>query len=161
MSGSQAIALLVIANLTNLASARQVYLVLTHGESDFRSRFIVNGDRLQLQRVFNNLILNGINHSPRNGKVEVQLTGDGKFQIIKVLDRGRGITATELPHLFERFYQGGDNLSTDSFSRASTGSGLGLYLARQIINAHGGTIWAENRSPQGAMFCFRLPAISE
>jgi two-component system, NarL family, sensor kinase len=162
-----AIVSLVIANLTNLASARQVYLVLTHGESDFRSRFIVNGDQLQLQRVFNNLILNGINHSPRNGKVEVQLAGDGEFQIIKVLDRGRGITATELPHLFERFYQGGNNLSTDSldsldsFSRASTGSGLGLYLARQIINAHGGTIWAENRSPQGAVFGFRLPAISE
>ncbi len=156
-----AIASSVIANLTNLATARQVYIVLTHGESNFRSRFIVNGDPLQLQRVFNNLIINGINYSPRNGKVEVQLSGESEFHIIKVLDRGRGITATELPHLFERFYQGGNNLSTDSFSRASTGSGLGLYLARQIINAHGGTIWAENRLPQGAVFGFRLPAISE
>jgi two-component system, NarL family, sensor kinase len=155
------IASLVIANLTNLASGRQVYLVLTHGKSDFRSRFIVNGDQLQLRRVFNNLILNGINHSPRNGKVEVQLVRDGEFHIIKVVDGGRGITTTELPYLFERFYQGGNNLSTDSFSRASTGSGLGLYLARQIINAHGGTIWAENRSPQGAVFGFRLPVISE
>jgi two-component system, NarL family, sensor kinase len=157
-----AIASLVITNLTNLATARQVYLVLTHGESNFRSRFIANGDALQLQRVFNNLIVNGINHSPRNGKVEVQLAGDGEFHVIKIIDSGRGINQTELPHLFERFYQGGSDLSTDNFSsRASTGSGLGLYLARQIINAHGGTIWAENRLPQGAVFGFRLPAIAE
>ncbi|NJR47120.1 MAG: HAMP domain-containing histidine kinase [Hyellaceae cyanobacterium CSU_1_1] len=155
-----AIASQVIANLTNLATARQVYLVLTYGESNFSSRFIVNGDALQLQRVFNNLIVNGINHSPRNGKIEVQLVSDGEFHVIKVIDAGRGMTATELPHLFERFYQGGSE--QDSFSsRASTGSGLGLYLARQIINAHKGTIWVENRLPHGAMFGFRLPAISE
>jgi two-component system, NarL family, sensor kinase len=157
-----AIASLVIANLTNLAIARQVYLVLTYGESNFRSRFIVNGDALQLQRVFNNLIVNGINHSPRNGKVEVQLVSDGEFHMIKVIDGGRGVTANELPHLFERFYQGGNDTQPASFSaRASTGSGLGLYLARQIINAHGGTIWAENHLPQGAVFGFRLPAIAE
>jgi two-component system, NarL family, sensor kinase len=159
-----AIASEVIANLTNLATARQVYIVLTHGESNFRSRFIVYGDALQLERVLNNLIINGINHSPRNGKVEVQLASEGKFYAIKVLDNGRGISSTELPHLFERFYQGGNELSTDNlanFSRASTGSGLGLYLARQIINAHNGKIWAENRLPQGAVFAFRLLAISE
>ncbi|MEO0011852.1 MAG: hypothetical protein RLZZ535_241 [Cyanobacteriota bacterium] len=156
-----AIASLVISNLINLATARQVYLVLTYGESNFRSHFMVNGDALQLERVFNNLIINGINYSPRNGKVEVQLVSDGEFHIIKVIDGGRGITTTELPYLFERFYQGGSDTQPASFSaRASTGSGLGLYLARQIINAHGGTIWAENPLPQGAMFCFRLPAIS-
>jgi two-component system, NarL family, sensor kinase len=157
-----AIASSVIANLTNLATARQVYIVLTHGESNFRSRFIVNGDPLQLQRVFNNLIINGINYSPRNGKVEVQLASNGEFHVIKVIDAGKGITTTELPHLFERFYQGGSDTQPASFSaRASTGSGLGLYLARQIINAHGGTIWAKNRLPQGAVFGFRLPAIAE
>ncbi|AFZ37482.1 integral membrane sensor signal transduction histidine kinase [Stanieria cyanosphaera PCC 7437] len=157
-----AIASEVIANLTNLATTRQVYLFLTHNESNFRSRFFVNGDALQLQRVFNNLIVNGINHSPRNGKVEIHLASDGEFHVIKVLDSGKGISSTELPHLFERFYQGGNDSSKDNFSaRASTGSGLGLYLARQIIYAHGGTIWAENRLPQGAMFGFRLPAIAE
>jgi two-component system, NarL family, sensor kinase len=155
-----AIASEVITNLINLATARQVYLVLTHGESNFRSRFIVNGDALQLQRVFNNLIVNGINHSPRNGKVEIQLTGDSEFHLVKIIDSGRGIATTELPYLFERFYQGGSEKNSFS-SRASTGSGLGLYLARQIIKAHGGTIWAENRLPQGAVFGFRLPAIAE
>jgi two-component system, NarL family, sensor kinase len=157
-----AIASVAIANLTSLATVRQIYIILTYGESNFRSRFMVNGDALQLQRVFNNLIVNGINHSPRSGKVEVQLTNDNQFYVVKIIDSGTGIRATELPHLFERFYQGGSDSTKDSFSsRASTGSGLGLYLARQIINAHGGTIWAENHLPQGAVFNFRLPAIAE
>jgi len=160
-----AIASEVITNLTSLATARQVYIVLTYGESNFRSRFLVNGDALQLQRVFNNLIVNGINHSRRSGKVEVQLTKNNQFYVVKIIDSGTGITATELPHLFERFYQGGSDSAKDIkdifSSRASTGSGLGLYLARQIINAHHGMIWAENRLPQGAVFGFRLPAISE
>ena len=144
----------VITSLTNLAASRQVYLVLNYGSSDFRSRFIVKGDALQLQRVFYNLITNGINHSPRKEKVEVQLERSGKFQIVRVCDRGSGITDAELPHLFERFYKGASN-------RASKGSGLGLYLSRQIIEAHGGIIWAENRLPKGAIFGFRLSAISE
>jgi two-component system NarL family sensor kinase len=71
---------------------------------------------------------------------------------VKVLDNGPGITEDELPYLFERFYQGQSD-------RQAKGSGLGLYLTRQIIEAHGGTIWAENRKPQGALFGFRLPAV--
>lgn len=73
------------------------------------------------------------------------------YQVVKILDNGQGITEEELPHLFERFYQGHSD-------RHASGSGLGLYLTRQIIEAHGGTIWAENRSPRGALFGFRLPA---
>jgi two-component system NarL family sensor kinase len=108
------------------------------------------GDALQLQRVFSNLLINGINHSPRGGKVEVVLESDSAYHVVKVLDNGPGITQDELPYLFERFYQGQSD-------RQAKGSGLGLYLTRQIIEAHGGTIWAENRIPQGAMFGFRLP----
>lgn len=143
----------VITSLTNLAASRQVYVVLNYGSSNFRSRFIVNADALQLQRVFSNLITNGINHSPRNERVEVQLERQGKYQVVRISDRGNGIEDEELLHLFERFYQGN--------SRTSKGSGLGLYLSRQIIEAHEGIIWAENRLSKGAIFGFRLPAISE
>jgi two-component system NarL family sensor kinase len=149
-----AIASEVIATLSDLAASRQVYVILHYGKSNFRSRFLVSGDILQLQRVFSNLIINGIDHSLRGGKVEVQLESDGNNHVVEMFDGGRGITASELPHLFERFYQGRSE-------RASTGSGLGLYLARQIIEAHGGKIWAENRSPQGAIFSFCIPAIAE
>jgi two-component system, NarL family, sensor kinase len=147
----------VAGSLTHLALARQVFISINHGESDFRRSLWVNGDALQLQRVFANLITNAINHSFRGGRVEVVLESQSAYQVVKVLDSGAGITAEELPYLFERFYQGHSN-------RQARGSGLGLYLSRQIIEAHSGTIWAENRlttggsrQPLGALFGFRLP----
>lgn len=141
-----------VATLTDLASSRQVYITLSFGESDFRRALWVNGDALQLRRVFLNLLTNGINHSLRGGRVEVVFESSANYHVVKVLDNGLGITAEQLPHLFERFYQGHSD-------RGAKGSGLGLYLTRQIIAAHGGTIWAENRSPRGALFGFRSPAL--
>ncbi|MBW4614215.1 MAG: HAMP domain-containing histidine kinase [Desmonostoc vinosum HA7617-LM4] len=140
-----------IATLLELARTRQVYVSLHYGESDFRRALWVNGDSLQLGRVFSNLLINGINHTPRGGKVEVVLEDYSSEQIVKILDNGSGFDQTELPYLFERFYQGHSD-------RHLFGSGLGLYLTRQIITAHQGTIWAENRSPRGAIFAFRLLA---
>jgi two-component system NarL family sensor kinase len=140
-----------IATLTDLASARQVHIRLGYGNSDFRQFCWVHGDALQLQRVFVNLIANGINHSRRGGKVEVVLTPSNAGYSVKVLDEGQGIMDSELPLLFERFYQGHSD-------RQAKGAGLGLYLCRQIIEAHGGKIWAKKRIPHGAIFGFRLPA---
>jgi len=91
--------------------------------------------------------------------VEIVLESDSSYQVVKIVDNGRGITPDELPRLFERFYQGHSD-------RQSMGSGLGLYLTRQIIEAHGGTVWGNNRfssgdaterSQRGASFGFRLP----
>ncbi len=141
-----------ITVLLDLAISRRVHLVLQYGGSDFRRFLWVNGDAVQLQRVFSNLLTNAINHSPRGTKVEIIMETQGGYQSVKVIDQGAGIQPSEMPHLFERFYQGQSD-------RQASGSGLGLYLARQIVEAHGGTIGAENRSPQGAIFGFRLPAI--
>lgn len=141
-----------IATLTDLAGSRQVYITLGYGASDFRKALWVKGDALQLRRVFFNLLTNGINHSLRGGKVEVVLESQSDYHVVKVLDNGLGITAEQMPHLFERFYQGHSD-------RGAKGSGLGLYLTRQIVTAHGGTIWAENRSPTGALFGFRLATL--
>ncbi|WP_293351278.1 MULTISPECIES: HAMP domain-containing sensor histidine kinase [unclassified Microcoleus] len=143
----------VTATLIHLSAARRVYISISYGESDFRRSLWVNGDAVQLQRVFVNLLTNAINHSPRGGKVEIVMESYTTDQVIKVIDSGLGITSDELPHLFERFYQGNGD-------RQAKGSGLGLYLSRQIIDAHGGIIWAENKLPLGALFGFRLPAIS-
>ena len=139
--------------LAALAASRRVYLSLNYGDSDFRTFLWVNGDAFQLQRVFTNLLTNAINHSPRGAKVEVILGTQGSQQVVKIIDTGAGIQPDQMPHLFDRFYQGESD-------RQASGSGLGLYLARQIIEAHNGTIWAENRSPQGAIFGFRLAAIN-
>jgi two-component system, NarL family, sensor kinase len=141
-----------IATLTELASARQIHINLGYGASDFRPSLWVNGDPLQLQRVFVNLIANGINHSYRGGRVEVILTSQDMAHTAKILDQGQGLSQAETGLLFDRFYQGeGD--------RQAKGTGLGLYLSRQIVEAHGGTIWAEPRQPQGAMFGFCVPAL--
>lgn len=141
----------VAATLLHLAASRRVHLSFNYGDSDFRKFLWVNGDGFQLGRVFANLLTNAINHTPRGGKVEIVLEPGTSYQVAKIIDTGAGITSAELPHLFERFYQ-------SESDRAAKGSGLGLYLTRQIIDAHGGTIWAESRSPNGAIFCFRLPA---
>lgn len=148
-----AIAENVIATLRDLAATRRVHINLTFSESDFSRALWVNGDALQLERVFGNLLTNAINHSPRGGKVEVVLESYSAYHIVKFLDTGQGITEDELPYLFERFYQGNSD-------RQAKGSGLGLYLSRQIIAAHGGTIWAENRATKGAIFAFRLQAVA-
>lgn len=142
----------VAITLTALAASRRVHISLNHGDSDFRQFLWVNGDMLQLQRVIANLLTNAINHSPRGGKVDVILEPGSSYQTVKVMDNGAGVKAEELPHLFERFYQGESD-------RQAKGSGLGLYLSRQIVEAHGGTIWAENRYLTGAMFAFRLPTL--
>ncbi|MBE9201325.1 MULTISPECIES: HAMP domain-containing sensor histidine kinase [unclassified Nodularia (in: cyanobacteria)] len=136
--------------LTELAANRRVYLCVNYGESDWRQSLWVEGDALQLERVLINLLVNAINHTPRNGRVEVVLESQSAYQVVKILDTGAGMQPEEFSHLFERFYQGHSQ-------RQTKGSGLGLYLSRQIITAHGGIIWAENILPVGAMFAFKLP----
>jgi two-component system, NarL family, sensor kinase len=138
--------------LLDLAASRRVHLSVHYGDSDFRQFLWVNGDALQLQRVSINLLTNAINHSPRGAKVEVELGNQAGDRVVKVMDTGAGIQPEEMPHIFDRFYQGESD-------RQASGSGLGLYLARQIVEAHDGTIWAQNRSPQGAIFGFRISAI--
>jgi len=140
----------VASSLIELAANRRVHLSVSYGDSDWRRALWVQGDALQLQRVLNNLLVNAINHSRRGAKVEIVLEGQASYQVVKILDTGAGIGTEQFPHLFERFYQGHSN-------RQAKGSGLGLYLSRQIIEAHGGIIWAENRVTTGAMFAFKLP----
>ncbi|MEB3358997.1 MAG: HAMP domain-containing sensor histidine kinase [Synechococcales bacterium] len=140
-----------IADVTNLASSRQVHLSLSQEGSEFRRTYRVKADALQIHRVFTNLIANAVNHSLRGGRVEVVMAVRQGFYQVQVKDEGRGIRGEDVPLLFERFYQG-------SGEHQTKGTGLGLYLSRQIVEAHGGKIWAEPRSPQGAIFAFRLPA---
>ncbi len=139
-----------VSTLLDLAASRRVHLSFHYGDADIRPCLWVQGDRLQLQRVFSNLLINAINHSRRGDRIEIQLESTPVHQVVKILDTGSGIPVDELSHLFERFYQGQSD-------RQIKGSGLGLYLSRQIIAAHGGTIWAENRSTSGALFGFKLP----
>jgi two-component system, NarL family, sensor kinase len=131
-----------------LGLERQIKLNLKSYESATHQPPIA-GDRLQLSRVFSNLLSNAIYHSPRGGQIDITIHYRERQYIIRVADRGKGIAAEDLPLLFDRFYQA---------QAQAQGSGLGLYLSRQIVEAHGGKIWAEAVLPQGTQFCFSLPA---
>ncbi|HEY9877208.1 MAG TPA: ATP-binding protein [Leptolyngbyaceae cyanobacterium] len=147
----------VVESLSNLASNYRVAIKLKQEELFGRSCHVV-GDELQLRRVFSNLLINAINHSPIDSEVEIririQLKSLGYRALVEVVDQGPGIREEDLSQIFEQFYQGGS-------TRQAKGSGLGLYLSRQIIEAHEGTIWAKNRNSQaGAIFGFSLPTRS-
>lgn len=139
-----------VADVVPLATSRQIHLRVRDENSDFRRSYCVNGDALQLSRVLVNLLSNAVNHSRRGSSVQVMVGAASGHCQIQIIDEGQGIAADELPHLFDRFYQGQSD-------RQAKGTGLGLYLSRQIVAAHGGKIWAESRA-KGAVFAFRLPA---
>lgn len=108
------------------------------------------GDRLELRRVFTNLIGNGIKFT-QQGYVKIDLipaTEEDAFVTIIVEDTGIGIAAEELPLIFQRLHSG---------SRESSNNGLGLYLSRRIIDAHGGTITVTSELERGSRFSVRLP----
>lgn len=108
-------------------------------------------DRKRLRQVIANLLSNAIRHTPADGEVIIRARYYGSFFEMSVLDSGPGIRPEDLPHLFERFYRG------DPSRRRSAGSGLGLAIVKQWVEAHDGTIVAQNREIGGARFVVRLP----
>jgi two-component system, NarL family, sensor kinase len=109
----------------------------------------LTGDRLQLSRVFSNLLSNALYHSLSCRQIDVTIEVHDSQHIICVFDRGLGIDPADFPFLFERFY---------TAHKQFQGSGMGLYLSRQIVEAHGGKIWVESPSPRSnTTFCFSLP----
>jgi two-component system sensor histidine kinase BaeS len=107
-------------------------------------------DQARLRQVIGNLLTNALRFTPAGGTVRVAVAaaGDGGVEI-SVTDTGSGIAADELPHIFDRFYRSAD----------SGGSGLGLPIARSLIEAHGGTIDAESSSDAGTTIRIRLPTV--
>jgi len=110
-----------------------------------------DGDRQRIQQVLLNLMANALRHTPAGGEILVTARADGSQIEVSVCDTGPGISPEDAAHLFERFYRGREERA------AGTGTGLGLSVAKAIVEAHGGRIWAENRPTGGACFHFTLP----
>ncbi len=114
----------------------------------------VQADPDRIAQVLTNLIGNALQYTPEGGRVIISAAAQGGEVRVSVADTGIGIPAEHLPHLFTRFYR-----VDKSRSRASGGgSGIGLTIARHLVEAHGGQIWAESEQGQGAAFHFTLPA---
>ncbi|HNW38921.1 MAG TPA: ATP-binding protein [Candidatus Omnitrophota bacterium] len=137
-----------VEGLVAWASAKSISLVKQIPEN----LPAVKIDADKIVQVLNNLIGNAIKFTPANGTitVSVQLYGDHEV-MVSVQDTGVGIAKNELDKVFDKFYQTGERVATDV-----SGTGIGLSIAKEIVQAHGGKIWAESDSGQGTKFSFTV-----
>ncbi len=108
-----------------------------------------------LHEIMDNLIDNAIKYTPAGGSIYVNVLGDGDRVLINVTDTGIGISSDDLQHIFQKFYRA-DNSDT----RTIGGTGLGLYLVKQRVEAMGGRVWAESAFGEGSTFYVSLPRIT-
>ena len=109
----------------------------------------------QIKLVWTNLLSNAIKYSEPGGRIDVSLRLDGAEVIGRVADTGIGIAAGDLPHVFEEFFRAGNARQVSPH-----GTGVGLAIARRIVENWGGTVWVESELEQGSTFTFALPVIN-
>ncbi|MFA6963525.1 MAG: HAMP domain-containing sensor histidine kinase [Patescibacteria group bacterium] len=115
---------------------------------------IVRGDRHSLTELFVILLDNAIKYSPNKSKINIDIQIDGNFVLVGIKDRGLGIKASDLPYIFNRFYRADNSRSKESVA----GYGLGLSIAKQIADLHGGNLSATSKPGKGSEFIVKLPA---
>ncbi len=119
---------------------------------------LVLADRRRVAQVLNNLLSNAARHSGEPSSIAVSVRRQGLHVALSVSDRGRGISAEQLPHLFRKYARP----YGETGGRDPGATGLGLAICKGIVEAHGGRIWAESEGPDlGARFTFTLPALEE
>ena len=126
----------------------------THGfVMDVDSRLPkVDVDRHRIEQVISSLLSNAVKFSPAGAEVRVSAVRDNGYAVISVTDSGVGVAAADLLRIWDRFFQ-----ADSGTTRAYPGAGLGLYLVKMIVEAHGGTAHAESVPGQGSVFSVRLP----
>lgn len=141
----------VVEAHAELAEQRGVSLLSEVPPSAVMLRF----DRERIVQLLSNLVGNGLKFTPRGGEVRVELTDVPEGAVLVVRDSGPGILASELPHVFERFFRG-----TNVGDARASGSGLGLAIARSIVEMHGGQIEVASAIGEGSAFTVRLPRLA-
>jgi signal transduction histidine kinase len=112
----------------------------------------VHADYERVRQALVNLVSNGVKYSPEGGVIRIGGWAEGDYAVCYVADQGTGIPPEEQEAIFRRFYRVDNRLS-----RETQGSGLGLFLTRAIVEAHGGRIWVESQLGRGSRFSFTLP----
>jgi signal transduction histidine kinase len=129
------------------AAARSIVLDRAAADPDL----VLQADRDRLLQVLSNLVGNALKFTPPSGHVGFGAERRGETVRFSVTDTGPGISATDVPHVFERFWK--------QEKRDSKGTGLGLFIAHHIVEAHGGRIWVESEPGHGATFHFEIPGV--
>jgi two-component system phosphate regulon sensor histidine kinase PhoR len=136
----------VIAQLSPQAERQKLTL-----ENELAARLPeVNADRARVRQVITNLLHNAIKFTPEGGKITIATRKLEGAVGVDITDTGVGIPETDLPHVFERFYKG-------DRARSGAGTGMGLAIAKHVVEAHGGTIGVESEEGKGSTFSFSLP----
>ncbi len=112
----------------------------------------VMADRDRIEEVLQNLLDNAVKYSPRRRAITITCHATGEEVIVSVSDMGMGIALSEQEHIFDRFHR-----ASDTATQTISGAGLGLYICRAIVEAHGGRIWVESTLHEGSTFSFSLP----
>ncbi|MBR8831179.1 MAG: Sensor protein SphS [Chroococcopsis gigantea SAG 12.99] len=134
-----------------LAVQKEIKILYEEGEKIF-----LEADKSKLMRVFLNLLDNSVKYSPARGAVEIKVERQDDKAVINLIDYGSGFDEEDLPHVFERLYRGDSARSREEGNEQ--GSGLGLSIAQQIIQAHGGSIEANNHPETGgAWLTLKIP----
>lgn len=122
-------------------------------ETEFPS-LLAEVDRGRLEQVLANLLSNAVKYSPQGGPIAVALRQDGEpgFALLQVADQGIGIPAGQQARLFGRFVR-----AENARAAEIAGTGLGLYLSRELVERHGGRLWFESAEGTGSTFFLRLP----
>lgn len=143
-----------VAKVRLLAESRHIQIVLDSSNG----ALWIPVDAARIEQVLDNLLSNALKFSPAGGTVNVRMLPDPQQKLMRlsVSDSGDGIPPEDLPHIFERFYQGRRQRKT-----AVAGSGLGLAFAKRVVEAHGGRIWVESEPGKGATFHVTLPLNGE
>lgn len=124
--------------------------------SSVKEELFVQGDRLLLQMLVNNLIDNAIKYSPKELPINVTLAEDGTKIILQVKDEGKGISTEEKRKIFNKFYRVGNPAT-----KAAKGTGLGLYLSKKIAQQHNANISVTDNIPTGSIFTVVLNSFTE
>ncbi|HXS57527.1 MAG TPA: HAMP domain-containing sensor histidine kinase [Hanamia sp.] len=117
-------------------------------ETYFDGELIITGDRLLLQLAVNNLLDNALKYSAKDDVVLLKVFRDSKFIRLQVIDEGKGVTAAEKDRIFEKYFRGAQ--------RQTKGTGLGLYITKEIVKQHHADIIMTNNVPQGCIFEIRM-----